>query len=757
MLLALPWVAHAAGLGSLTILSTLGQPLQAEVELISVQEGTLATLKARVASPEAFTKANVQYSPALSGVRLSIERRVDGRPYIKIISTRPVNEPFIDLLIELSWPQGHLVREYTALIDPPGYTPGAPLVQAVPPVELAPAVTPEPQALAPTAPVEATAAAKAPAVTRAAAPVRTLESQALAPVKAKPAAKAPAVKRAAGPARTGSKEYGPVKRGDTLSKIAASVKPEGVTLEQMLVSLYHANRDAFGSNMNILYAGSILRIPQEPQVAATAQSEAMKEVRGQAAGKETPREGLKLSKGEVPDSGSTGGKSVPREVTERLRVLEAELDALEKALTEANQLVMHLEQTVKNMRRRVEVTEQLPGVSAAGTLPLSAPGATSPLKGDQVVQPAPAKAEPPKTDPAKMEPAKDAAQATTETPGSGEPATPAAQPAAASAPTPPKPEPAKIVQAPPDLIDQILAEPLYLAGGGLVVLLGGTGYWFARRRRTQVVGGRHTQVVDVDPLAANDPLAEADLFLGFGRDHQAEEILNEVLEADPANERARLKLSQIYAMRKDKAASEKIARNEPTIGPVSSSLVAPLGALARAVETQEIARDAGAAHDAEAEAEPAVAAPDSTPKFAGATQPPAAPDKTPGAPGGETNKPGVADEPAAPITGTIDFDTTTVPAPATLGEAGTARVTAEAEPAVVAPDLTLKFPEPPAAPDKTPAAPEGETVKPDVTDEPVAPMIGTIDFYETAPAPATSDDDKDSTGDDTIIPASRKP
>ncbi|MBI2226083.1 MAG: hypothetical protein HYU44_14295, partial [Betaproteobacteria bacterium] len=146
MLLVLPWVAHAAGLGKLTIVSALGQPLLAEVDLISVQEHELAALKVRIASPEAFTKANVQYSPALIGVRLSIERRSDGRPYVKIISTRPVNEPFIDLLVELSWPQGNLVREYTALIDPPGYTPGAPIVQAVSPVELAPAVTLESQA-----------------------------------------------------------------------------------------------------------------------------------------------------------------------------------------------------------------------------------------------------------------------------------------------------------------------------------------------------------------------------------------------------------------------------------------------------------------------------------------------------------------------------------------------------------------------------------------------------------------------------------
>jgi len=723
----LPAVAHAAGLGKLTILSTLGQPLAAEVDLVSVQEHEVAALKVRIASPEAFARADVQYSPALIGVRLSIERRSDGRPYVKIVSTRPVNEPFIDLLVELSWPQGHLVREYTALIDPPGYTPGAPIVQAEPPVVPAPDVTLESQAPVPAAPVEAKPAAIAPAVTRAAAPVRTIESQALAPtapVKAKRAARAPAVKRAAAQAGAESKEYGPVKRGDTLSKIAARVKPEGVTLEQMLVSLYHANREAFGDNMDVLYAGSMLRIPEEHQVAATLPSEPMKKVRDQAAGRETPMEVLRLSKGELPSVGKTGdGKGVPREVTERLRVLEAELDALEKALTDANRLVAQLEQTVKNMRRRIEITEQLPGVAAAETLPQPAPGvppgAAPPVKGGQAAQPESARSEPAKSG------------LTAIAPGSGEQPAPEAQPPAAAGPTQqpkPKPKPAEIVQAPPSTVDQILAEPLYLAGGGLLALLGGAGYWFARRRRTQVT--------DVDPLV-NDPLAEADLFLGFGRDQQAEEILKEVLEGDPANEAAKLKLSQIYATRNEKAALEKPAHHVPaqTDGAVNSPLGATLGEMARALGAQDSVRDAGAAHAA-AEAAPAVAAPDSMLKFPYGMQPSAAPEKTPGAVNSSVVAPSDA---MAPV----------VETPGIARDAGATHAVAEAAPAVAAPDSTLEFPEemqPPAAPDKTPGSPGGEAVKAGVTREPVAPIVGTIEF-DVAPALATAGDGKDSARD----------
>ena len=100
-----PWVAHAAGLGKFTVLSSLGQPLSAEIDLVSVQKDELATLTARLASPEAFQQANMQYSPALIGVRLSIERRADGKPYIKMTSSRAINEPFLGVLIELSGPK----------------------------------------------------------------------------------------------------------------------------------------------------------------------------------------------------------------------------------------------------------------------------------------------------------------------------------------------------------------------------------------------------------------------------------------------------------------------------------------------------------------------------------------------------------------------------------------------------------------------------------------------------------------------------
>lgn len=122
LLLPIPWVANAAGLGRLAVLSSLGQPFRAEIDLVSHQD-ELATLSSRIASPDTYKQADFQYSSALAGLRLDIKKQPNGRAYIEVTSSRPVNEPFIHLLIELSWDSTRLIRGYTALIDPPGFGP----------------------------------------------------------------------------------------------------------------------------------------------------------------------------------------------------------------------------------------------------------------------------------------------------------------------------------------------------------------------------------------------------------------------------------------------------------------------------------------------------------------------------------------------------------------------------------------------------------------------------------------------------------
>ncbi len=794
--LLMPWVAHAAGLGKLTILSALGQPLSAEIDLVSVHKDELSSLTARIASPEVFQQANIQYSPALFGVRLSIERRADGKPYIKIISTRPLNEPFIDLLVELSWAQGRLVREYTALIDPPGYTPAAPIAAATPPVAVAPPTTPEIKPVAPA-------------------------PQAAAPVEAMPAVKE-APTAAPGPAAAAKaerKDYGPVKRGDTLWRIAVNVKPEGVTLEQMLVSLYRNNPEAFVGNMNRLKTGKILRVPEKEQSTETSQPDAVKEVRVQAAnwnvyrqklaeaagetpaletklaargkiatavddkaaGKEAPKEVLKLSKGEPAVPGKAGSGK-PMSAKERLRMLEEEATAREKALTEANERVAQLEKTIKDMQRLLEVKGQVPGAKPA---PQPAPGAkpepAPPAKADQVAkadvakaQP-PAKAEPAKAEPAKMEPAKDAGKAPLEAPKGDQKAAPAEKPVAAEAPKAeapktdqaaqeqPKPIPKpKIVTPPPpppapDLIGQILGEPLYLAGGGLgLAVLGGAGYWFVRRRRAQAAAvdtgekaapklGKAAAAtaamaaaapVMAAPAAADDvdPLAEADLYLNFGRDAQAEEVLKEALHKNPKNEEAQLKLLQIYAGRKDKVGFEKVARSLNTLTGGAGNNWLKAAAMGYAFDPANALYEAG-------KSAPVAAMP-----LAG------------GAAGGTDLDFDLALAPTAGVAkadveldiGVAGADQTSIMQPGemaamtatqVMADSSAARAAAEAAPAAVAPDFTLNVPagtQPPVEPDIILDVPADDTAKANVPGDSAAPMINMIDFNFDAAAPAAA-------------------
>lgn len=329
LLLLAPWFAHAVGLGNLTVRSSLGQPLLAEIELLSVGKEELSTIDIRLASHEKYKETGLQYGSALTGIRFSVEKRPTGAPYVKVVSTRAVNEPYVNLIVELNSSSGRFTREYTALIDPPGYTPPH-AAAAAPAVETRP-VPPRPE------PATVTTPAPAPAMTQ---------------------------------------QYGPVKRGETLGKIAGNVKPEGVSLEQMLVGIYRSNPDAFiNDNMNLIRAGSTLQIPDRAQAGAIPRREAAQEIRVQtqdwnryrrrlsdrpARASEQDSERKREPRVKVEDKsagqaakdvlrlskGQPGGKKGPS-IEDRVQALEEELIARERALNEANQRIRDLEKAVK--------------------------------------------------------------------------------------------------------------------------------------------------------------------------------------------------------------------------------------------------------------------------------------------------------------------------------------------------------------------------------------------------------------------------
>lgn len=118
-LMLTPCLVSAAGLGGLTVLSSLGQPLHAQIDLSSVKAEELGSLTVRLASPDAYKQAGLQYGGTLAHLTLGIDKRPTGQPYIKVVSMRPANELIIDLLVDLNWSSGRMMRAYRVTLDPP--------------------------------------------------------------------------------------------------------------------------------------------------------------------------------------------------------------------------------------------------------------------------------------------------------------------------------------------------------------------------------------------------------------------------------------------------------------------------------------------------------------------------------------------------------------------------------------------------------------------------------------------------------------
>lgn len=125
--------AWALSLGRVTVQSALGEPLRAEVEILDINNEELDSLALKIASPEMYAAAGLEYPPAMLGLQTTLIRRPGGKPYIRISGERSVNEPFVDMVLVSSWASGRIVRNYTMLFDPPGpksSTPAPTLPQA---------------------------------------------------------------------------------------------------------------------------------------------------------------------------------------------------------------------------------------------------------------------------------------------------------------------------------------------------------------------------------------------------------------------------------------------------------------------------------------------------------------------------------------------------------------------------------------------------------------------------------------------------
>jgi pilus assembly protein FimV len=544
--------AHAAGLGKLTVLSALGQPLRAEIELTSVSPEEASGLVAKLASPDAFKTANIEFNPALLSLRFAVEQRA-GRQFVRVSSSQPLNEPFVDLLLELSWNNGRLVREYTFLLDPAE-------LRATQSAQVAPGESAaQPRARLDAAPAASPAAA-------AERPRRGRERDRAAEEGGRTRIAAASVS-----------QYR-VKPGDSLGKIAAQLKPVDVSLDMMLVALYRANPDAFmGNNMNRLKSGRILSVPGADAVRATGEGEAHGVVVAHAADFNAYRNKLAGQVGaaeaeKTPQAGQSAAGKITAKVEERptaanesqdqLRLSKAapntpagkgttmsteDTIAKQRALEEAQARVKELERNVSELEKLATVKNKS-GAEAQVNAEVPAAGATPPAVQNKPVEPKP--------EPKKL-------------------------PTIKPAPKPATPE--------PGLLDFIMDNLTYLGAGAAVVLLAALG--IAQRRKKKEVravgepsilgvptepahslfaetGG---QSVDTNNSVFNssfapsasqldtnevDPVAEADVYIAYGRDAQAEEILKEALRTHPERLPVRLKLLEIYAARKDQRAFE---------------------------------------------------------------------------------------------------------------------------------------------------------------------------------------------------------
>ncbi len=657
-----PLAADAAGLGRLTVQSALGQPLRAEVEVTALGREEIGSLTARLASPEAFRQAGLEYNPALSGLRFAIEQRPNGGAVVRVASSQPVNEPFVDLLVELNWASGKFVREYTFLLDPPELRMGRDTAVA------GGAATSTP------APAARQAAASAAAVPATAAPAPAAIAR---PVPASPAASSSAVARppsqpvsAAAPARAADASGSVrVEAGDTLAKIAARVKPADVSVEQAVMAIYRANPRAFFGTVHQLFAGADLQIPDAEAMKAIDAAGARREIRAQAAQFNEYRarlassvrsvqptkagqtaqgsvaaksdesgapvaggDQLKLSRsgGAAAAAGSATGASAASNAEMQvaqdnaLREQRERVAALERNVSDLQQLVELKNRQLAELQRQVEAARST-GATASGTIasatsnaaPVAAPAEPTAAAAPSATADAPATA--PASAPATTSVASPAASegaaspamapatsdASSTSPVAGDAVSPAetkpaegvppATAADTSAPDKPAatPAPAPVSPAEPSVLGALMENPLVLPALIAIALgLGGYGVYAARRRRkgeelddglstadaftaNSLFGATGGQAVDthaslfatsardsgVDVHSTEvDPIAEAEVYIAYGREAQAEEILKEALKRQPERQAIRLKLLEIQAARKDPIAFGALAQ-----------------------------------------------------------------------------------------------------------------------------------------------------------------------------------------------------
>jgi len=479
-------VAFALGLGEIHLKSALNAPLDAEIDLVGASADDLSGLKAGLAERDAFTRGGLDYPTFLGPLTFTTEKTADGRNVLHVRSNNAANEPFATLLVTVDWPRGHVVREYTVLLDPPVFSAESPAKVAV----AAPSAGSStqsatierrapPQSTAPGAQASTSSNAAAGAAAAASA---TAGSAAVSTPPASTAGNAAAPGNRAATSNAGGTRY-TVRPGDTLSAVASHAYPgsDRHLHERELVAIYRANPNAFQGNMNLLLSGSRLDLPGDADLDAISPGEASSEVRrqyqawagnhgggtppshgggGEAATGQLrlvpPQQSAKTPPSTGPATASPAASAAAAAAAASTAALNQRVEQLETQLADAQRQLQLRNADLAAMQARAAAAAAATAAAPATPAPTTptAPTATPPSTSPAATAPTP----PPSTPPA----------ATT----GEQPTPPAAVPQSkpATAPTPPPATAAVNAESGNSLLD-LVEQYWYVPAGLLAVLI----------------------------------------------------------------------------------------------------------------------------------------------------------------------------------------------------------------------------------------------------------------------------------------------
>ncbi|HCP21410.1 MAG TPA: hypothetical protein DIT77_09570 [Marinobacter hydrocarbonoclasticus] len=608
-------MAQALGLGEIELQSWLNEPLDAEISLNQSRGVDPGEVFVNVAPEAAYERVGLDRHQFLSQLRFEVVTGTDGNLAINVSSRAPVREPYLNFLLELTWPNGRLMREYAVLVDPPVYAEESGIEEQI----SAPATTATRQQ-----------------------PARSQES----------------VRRQAAAEGSVSRGYqadtfGPTGASDTLWTIAQQVRPDGsVSMQQVMLAIQDQNPNAFiGGNINRLKRGEVLRIPSLDQIRSRSRAEANRVVAQQNQEFQSPRtvdatdtaqaaagqgatqaaagDELRLLVADesesrsTEDGGSAGGDGdLPGGVDAGSAVAMEELEAAKRENDELNTRVQDLQDQVETLQRLLELKnsqladmqgmvseEESPAPTDTGVTESDADPATAPVEGDlgagtgeepvadgQVDEAADGES----ADTAMAEEdssmAPDEADIAGEEPFGGDVDAGAAdevvaeQPAVTEQESSSEPDPAAVPQAqqpkpqqpvtapekafPGNIIDGILNNPMYqiALGGGLILLLlllllvarrnaNREKEFYDQLNSDEGEGGDSFNLSLEDEgeaeAEAGDAIAEAETYVAYGRHDQAAQVLENAISREPSRTDLRLKLLSVYADNQDRDAFEK--------------------------------------------------------------------------------------------------------------------------------------------------------------------------------------------------------